>query len=244
VAVSSAARTPSIIEQDVQITFPATPAGSPLPVVAQEMGNKNIAAERVKAYEIGFRHQLRRNLSTDVAAFFNDYSKLTSYVQGQPYIDTSGNYVVVPITPENVGAAETKGVEVSADWRPTSNWRLAGNFSWLHVASNGAPIPGVASLDDPGRNPTHQWHLRSEWQVTSRLALDSAIYSVAALPSEGIPAYTRADVRLGWRLQERMELSIGGKNLLDPRHAEFVSESYPQNSLTRRSFYTKLMWAF
>jgi len=35
-----------------------------------------------------------------------------------------------------------------------------------------------------------------------------------------VPAYTRVDLRLGWRPTDRLEFSLMGQNLFDPRHQE------------------------
>ena len=37
-----------------------------------------------------------------------------------------------------------------------------------------------------------------------------------------VPAYTRADLRFGWRLAENAELSVEGQHLQSPAHVEFV----------------------
>jgi outer membrane receptor protein involved in Fe transport len=47
-----------------------------------------------------------------------------------------------------------------------------------------------------------------------------------AVPFSGtavnIPSFWRLDARLGYRPHDWVELFVAGKNLLDPRHAEFA----------------------
>jgi iron complex outermembrane receptor protein len=61
-----------------------------------------------------------------------------------------------------------------------------------------------------------------------------------------IPAYTRADARLGWRPASRFELSVNAENLMDPRHTEFhTSGSFvvPGEQIGR-SVYGRFTWRF
>jgi iron complex outermembrane recepter protein len=63
-------------------------------------------------------------------------------------------------------------------------------------------------------------------------------------PDVTIPSYTRVDVRLGWRLQPRWEVSLVGQNLLQARHLECIPEALSTPSYVRRAFYVKSVWRF
>jgi len=62
-----------------------------------------------------------------------------------------------------------------------------------------------------GQSPKHQINLRMQWDVSKRVALDTAIYYVDALPAYGVSSYWRLDVRLGWRLTEKLQLDVVGQ---------------------------------
>ena len=47
----------------------------------------------------------------------------------------------------------------------------------------------------------------------------SAFY-VDDLPEPHVPAYVQADARLGWRLSDRLVLSLTGRNLIEDRRVE------------------------
>lgn len=65
------------------------------------------------------------------------------------------------------------------------------------------------------------------------------------LPSQKIAAYTRLDVRWGWRPRRDLELSLTARNLLDPQHPEFVSAVVgPTTSEVPRSTYGAAAWRF
>jgi iron complex outermembrane receptor protein len=77
-----------------------------------------------------------------------------------------------------------------------------------------------------------------------RLELDSAVYYTGRLAGPQLPGYARVDARLGWRLTERLETSIGVQNLLDPRHFEFGSGDFVNATQVGRNAYGKFTWRF
>jgi hypothetical protein len=80
--------------------------------------------------------------------------------------------------------------------------------------------------------------------LTKKLQLDVSLYAVAALPEEHITSHVRLDVRLGWRLTDRVELSAGVQDALDPRHAEMYSIRLAGLEEIQRNVYGKLTWRF
>jgi iron complex outermembrane receptor protein len=47
---------------------------------------------------------------------------------------------------------------------------------------------------------------------------------VDSLPGLGLPSYYSLDAHLGWKPVRNLEFSIGGQNLLDNRHLEFLPD--------------------
>ena len=70
-AVSRAVRTPSSIEDDVQIVAGVIPGATPTELLL--VGNSDQKSEEVIAYELGHRIQITPKLSLDTALFYNDY---------------------------------------------------------------------------------------------------------------------------------------------------------------------------
>lgn len=82
-------------------------------------------------------------------------------------------------------------------------------------------------------------------KLSRNFEIETDLYHVGRLLYQGVPAYTRVDARLGWRLGESLELSIGLQNLLDARHWEFIStqgNALPTQS--KRGGYAKMTWQF
>ena len=58
-----------------------------------------------------------------------------------------------------------------------------------------------------------------------------------------VPAHTRLDLRLGWRVQPGLELSLTGRNLLQRSHREFESEDLQASDIPR-SWLLQAHWKF
>jgi iron complex outermembrane receptor protein len=151
-------------------------------------------------------------------------------------------------------------VEVAASWSPTRAWRVSAGWAWLEMRlhRDASSRDGSATAIE-NDNPSHQLHARSSVDLPRRVSFDAALYRVGELPGlvlnlngravpliAAVPAYTRVDLRLGWRPHERFELAVTGQNLLDPEHAEFRDTAATSGHSTeiRRSIYGKAAWRF
>jgi iron complex outermembrane receptor protein len=245
-AVSRAVRTPSLAEEALNVSLSTLPAPDGTPVVLELFGNPDFKSETLLAYEVGYRAQ-RGKLSLDVATFYNAYGKLkAAQAAGAPIFEFAPPHLVLPRTFGNLAGAQTYGVEVSANCNVTANWKVSAGYSFLHMRSHSnSAIPGVAP-PSPGDNPQHQFQLRSYFNLPRKFELDAGLYRVSALTNQGIPAYTRLDLRLGWRPAESIELSVGGQNLLHKGHTEFNATDIGiiDEDQVKRSAYAKLTWRF
>ena len=79
-SVSRAVRTPSIIEDSARLTSYVSPRAltGGLPLFVSSYGNPNLQAERLVAYELGYRTQITPRLSFDATVFLNDYDRLVT----------------------------------------------------------------------------------------------------------------------------------------------------------------------
>jgi iron complex outermembrane receptor protein len=246
-AVSRAVRTPSLADSAVQISLTTPPAPDGTPVVLELFGNPNFKSETLLAYEVGYRAQ-RGKLSLDVATFYNVYGKLrATQAAGAPIFEFGPPpHLILPTTFGNLAGARTYGIEVSAHCNVTANWKVSAGYSFLHMQSHSdSAIPGVTP-PRPGDNPQHEFQIRSYYNLPHKFELDAGLYYVSRLAGQEIPAYTRLDLRLGWRPAESIELSVGGQNLLHRGHAEFAGSDIGiiDEDQVRRSAYARLTWRF
>jgi iron complex outermembrane receptor protein len=128
----------------------------------------------------------------------------------------------------------------------TERWKLHANYSLLKVRSRLDPSSRDIGYERTDSNsPNHQFHLRSYLSLPRNFELDTALYYVGRFISRTVPAYTRLDVRFGWRLTEHLELSVATQNLLDRQHPEFDDKNQGVRlSEISRSGYGKLTWRF
>jgi iron complex outermembrane receptor protein len=107
--------------------------------------------------------------------------------------------------------------------------------------------PGSQSLDtstavaNNGSSPRHDLVFQSSFDIPKGFEFDSILRYVSALPDPSVPGYVTADARLGWFPLRRLELSIVGQNLLQPRHPEFDGDPGGLVGI-RRGAYAKVTW--
>lgn len=249
VAVSRATRTPSPADDDVRANFGALPGPGGLPLLAQAVGNPNFVSEDLLSYEAGYRGQATKNLALDIATYYNVYGNLRSTVAGRPGLAPGAfpPYLILPLEIVNNMYGRTYGVEASLNWAVTKRWTLdPGYASFAGVLHQISTSGGVPPIDEGiGDNPRNQVQLRSELNLPKRFEFNTNVYYVDKLVSQSVPAYTRVDTEITWHAAERLDMSVVGQNLLDPRHLEFRGpEDLIQPTEIPRSAYVKMTWRF
>jgi iron complex outermembrane receptor protein len=211
VAASRAIRTPSRLDRDFYLYD-----SSGAPVIVGD----DFQSEELLGYELGWRLQTRGSLSLSLSAFYNEYDNLRSIEPGPP---PPPNF---PYTFRNGVRGHTYGVELATIYQVSERWRLRGGYTYLKKDLSVKPGSndvnrGTAEGDDPA----HQFSIQSTADLPGRLELDARVRYVDALPDPHVPSYIGLDVRLGWRLTQRLELAVVGQNLLDDEHQEFIDNS-------------------
>jgi outer membrane receptor for monomeric catechols len=120
------------------------------------------------------------------------------------------------------------------------NWWLKGSYSFLDVQ-----IHEGADSAIEGNSPENQFQIRSELNITDDLEFNSALYYVDTLPAQRAEEYLRLDMGLTWRPSPNVEFAVWGRNLLDPQHMEFDTESFLDSpSEVERSVYMQASFRF
>jgi iron complex outermembrane recepter protein len=243
VAVTRAVRTPSRIEDDVQLTDFATTI--PLPIYLRVYGNKQEDAEALIAYEAGYRTLATAHFHIDVAVFHNDYNNLSSFQVEAPFLEPSPApvHAVLPLLTSNGIRGTTNGLEIATDWRPSPWWELKASYAYLTMDLKdklGSNDPTSVGKDE-GASPHNQWVIQSLVNLPKKLELDQTYRYVSALPAEMVGSYGTAEARIGWHFARQAELSIVAHNLLQPHHAEFGGDPGGLVGI-KRSVYAKLVW--
>jgi iron complex outermembrane receptor protein len=249
-SVSRAVRTPSRADEDLRLVNTVIPPGTPpfllpAPGAVTLVGNPDKRSETMLAYEAGYRVQLHERVTMDLAGFYNDYDRLTTFEPAGTDLSTLPSHIGLPQIFSNVSEAETYGGEVAVNLQLTEWWRLRPSYSYLQVQLHRRSSLDPTAEDAEGDSPHHQVTLRSEMDLPWRLQLDCVARYVDSLPNRNIPSYAELDVRLGWRPTQQFEISIVGQNLLDNQHPEFNQLILgPPQAEIERGIYGKITFRF
>jgi iron complex outermembrane receptor protein len=225
-----------------------TPPGGP-PAYGELTGNRNAEVETVIAYELGWRYAPAPWLKFDLALFYNHYEDMIAAAPNGQFDRVPGTAFFAPISMfGNLMDIDSYGAELAVDYAMTRNWRwkLAYTAIGLDEDSNRlAQIPIL--LRYQGTQPTHTFSLRSSLDPRDDVEFDLWLRYAGAIEPGGVPvpAYLTLDARLAWQATPYLELSLVGRNLLDPQHPEFSNFFYmPYQSEVQRSVYAKAVLRF
>ncbi len=96
----------------------------------------------------------------------------------------------------------------------------------------------------PGATPKRQIQMRCAVALRSNLDWDTSLSFIGLLGAGPIPAYTRLDTQIRWRISPSIEAGVTGQNLLSPRHPEFADAYGVDHTLVERSVIGKITWKF
>jgi iron complex outermembrane recepter protein len=244
-SASQAIRQPSRQDTDLQYDLAVIPLEGSNFGVLKFISNKSIRAEQLRDYEAGYRSQITRKLSLDMAGFRNYYRRLETAEPADPFfVESPGPpHTVFPVGLGNGARARSYGGEIFATWNVTSRWRLSPGYGLFHIDVIQNPLSqdstAQADLDD---TPKHQIQFRSMFALRHNLDWDTSLYNVGG--ADRVPRYTRLDTQLRWRPLESVEFSIAGQNLLSARHTEFTDAYEVDYSQVQRSVLGRIAWRF
>lgn len=246
-SVSRSVRTPNWVEQNISYsleTRPYTIRGNTVPVHSSLTGNPNMTAEKMLGFELGWRGQIGRQLSADLALYhysYDDYASLTP--NRQPF----AGYILQTLDYNNYGHVQVFGGEISVDWQASENWKLRATYSHEEERFRLSPLaPANTTLISGDSYPAHQAMLWSMYQFTPQLKLDlNWRYSdTTGLNGSQAQAYQELDGRFAWELGSGVEFALVGRNLLNSCHFEYASDMFSTATAVQREVYGTLRWDF
>jgi iron complex outermembrane receptor protein len=214
--------------------------------VLTEFGSPDLKAEQLRDYEGGYRTRIGKRWSLDLTLFRSYYHNLQTASPGAPYLSERSGvpFEEFPYYAGNLARERTYGGEIFGNWQVRNRWRISPGFSLLHMRTLAVPAGALMTSGSPGDNPKHQVELRSLVNLRRNLDWDTAVYFVGELANGPIPAYTRVDTHLGWRIGETLEFSVAGQNLLTPRHFEAAYAYILSPTQIERSVLGRITWRF
>ena len=248
-AVSRALRTPSETDVSQRLNIAGFVAPDGTPTLVRLLGNPQARDEGVVAYEVGYRTTLRKNISLDISAYYNDYDNQDSTEPGTPFFEATPAppHLVMPLTLANLVNGETHGIEIAGNWKVNERWTLTPSYDFqrMHFHSHPPSQDTETGPETEGGGPHEHGQIRSHLELPHRMDWDASATFTGRLEVQGVASYTRLDTGLSWRWKERLTLSVVGQNLQKAQHLEFVdSDGATHSTAIRRNWYAKMTWQF
>jgi iron complex outermembrane receptor protein len=245
-SASKAIRQPSRADFDVEANLVTIPLSADSVEVVKLKGNPLVKAEELRDYELGYRAELTKTLSLDVASFLSFYHHLETIEPQAPVVIPGSPLVIeIPDLYENEAHAMTYGGELALTWKASSRWRLAPGYSYLHALVRQDPAStGQATATLSTDFPQNTFQIRSLLTLPRRVEFDQSLYYTARLPGGVVPRHVRVDIRLAKSFGERTEISVVGQNLLRPRSLDYGDSIGVIGTESVRSVFGKVTWRF
>jgi iron complex outermembrane receptor protein len=254
-AVSRALRTPSRNDTNLVVNVGGSPGSDGTLDLVRFFGNPQFQNEELFAYELGYRAAVGKNLTLDIAAYYNDYDHLESTEPGPPFPEATPlpAHLVVPLMYENLMRGETHGIEIATNWKVSDRWTLSPGYALEkhHMRTEPSSADTITPPFVEGGTPHHSAQIRSHFDLRQNLAWETFASFSGHLTNQGlstferIPAYTRLDTGLTWKPREAVSFSLFGQDLLKTKHIGFEDIfGSMQSSQIKRSGYAKVTWRF
>lgn len=167
------------------------------------IGDKDLESFINFTYEAGARKNISSTWIVDGTLFYSDYN------------NTVDNFVTIPVE-------DVYGFEGYVKYQYNPKLKLELGYTY----NEGDQKNGSSSNIPLIRLPQNTIKFRSYYDLKNDMDLDLFIYYVdeskGRIGEPTIPAYTRVDLRYGWRASNRFNFSLLLTNIFDDVHAEAI----------------------
>jgi iron complex outermembrane receptor protein len=243
-AASRAIRQPSREEVGIVADLADIPLDATTTMALRLYGNPRLHSEELRDFETGYRSQLTKRVSLDLAAFLSFYNHLSTIEPQSPVVHPgpAGIIVEIPSVYANLGHSTNYGGELALNWNVSSHWRLSPAWTVIHVNTGLDPISKSAPFADNA--PRNSFQIRSQLNLTRRLSWDQTLWWNQRVPDGSVASHVRLDSILSWKVGEHTQFSLVGQNLVSPAYLEFGDSVGVVGTREGRSIYGKITWQF
>jgi vitamin B12 transporter len=186
-------------------------------------GNPNVKPERSESYEVGADQGLWDNrVRFGVTFFHNQFSNLIQIVQ------TPGTFLFIP---QNVGRAETEGVEFYSEFYPVDRLSFYANYTFTESED-------LATNKPLRRFPRHRWNTGATFTWDKLTLFAETVLATKQFESAvGTRSYNRGYYRIDfggsyllwgrYGAMERAELIARFNNITDEHYTEVLGFPAP-----------------
>jgi len=261
-AWSKTARSPSVADRTMGAYPGAIPSAPPMLLYAAPGEQSNFGNEKVRTIEAGHRAQWTPAFYSDLTAYVSKYEGVFGVLSQSTTTNvdpacaaalagfgfTGGFGLCTTLERGNALPVRTRGIELSTEWTPLSDWRLQINASrmWL---DGGPDNSGIVY----GNSPSYQGSIRSSYNFTPDRHFDIWLRKIGGLSNTGffsgspgptpIQARNELDLRFAEQVNESLELSLTLQNLLSKQQLQFYPDYSPSLPVVpQRTIYLKALW--
>jgi len=242
-AWSKAVRTPSRVEDGAGY-YAFADLTPPVPLTAYVLLD-NVDSEKLESYDAGWRRKINNKMNLNLSGFYFRYTDGFGSEQTGMTFDPAG-YLVIDRILNNNTRADSRGYELTLEYRPSRRWQLQGNYSYINTNLS---LPANSTVADVAENvPERVWSMFSRLQLSDALDFD-VFYRHSSQNKCGqygpIPGFDIVDTKLTWKIKNGPAVSTTIQNLFDREHSEFLPEVlFTQRREFGRRFYIKSEWSF
>jgi len=205
------------------------------------VGNPGLQPETSTNYELAVYYQGGYGFNANATVFLNRFKDKIATADsvrncdvvaaGEPCVEIGPGWsdfgFLVFNQDINVDRAESRGVELAANWQASERWRLRGNYTFTRSENktgnaSGQPISGLVTLSvsTPAK---HMANATLEWAAGARVNLSLTAegrydrYRGVSQSGEHLFYSDHTLLHLGanWRISERLSVNARIQNLLD-----------------------------
>ncbi|MCG8312183.1 MAG: TonB-dependent receptor, partial [Pseudomonadales bacterium] len=206
-------------------------------------GAEEFESEKTTALELGVRWQPKPNIYIDLATFHSKYSDLRSLI----YVDYEllDNGLLATADVINLAEAESSGIELAFEFKPSEDWRFKFNYNHLSFTVNGDNGVYAAEVLE-GVSPNNQFSFRTYWNINDYYSFDFDFYYVDEIEYGGDirpKEYADMNLRFAWQMTPHTNLSFVLLNLFHEDRYEYQETLIgPVRTEIDRSIYLQLEW--
>ena len=195
------------------------------------LANANLKPEKFNNYELGAKWDIADDMAATASVF---------------RLDRTNVIVLDPTDPTNTrtilsDGQRTKGVELDLTGQLSPNWSIAGGYAYSDARFTANTSTSLRAGARVGQTPEHTFSLWNRYDVLPRLGAGLGIVHIASrfaaneliatvdapIPNVTLPAYTRVDAALLFKINESWQAQLNVENVLNENY--FISANSNTN---------------
>lgn len=189
------------------------------------LGNLNLDPEHIDTLELSFNYRANANFQTTLTVFTYKAQDMIEFIPDEG---------ATTRTAQNARDQNGEGFEWEINWKPTTNLRLSGNYSWQDAKDKQS---GVAVADAPGQQfkINANWEFKPEWSMYGQMSWVGDRQRAAGDDRREIRDYTLLNLTLRRKnIFPNLDASLALRNLTNEDAREpsdgTIADDYPLES--------------